>query len=172
MWPRKPLGLCSSLCKMFLAREAHKIANDPTFNAELEMLPSGQKFRLPKCKYHSFKNSLSSSSVWFVNNNMLQLLKHTYMYIFYIYRIFLCYYCFCVLYVFLVYISCVSVTEWSSTRCPWAISLLKDNKVNFTFTKHFVQVIWALGETKEAEYFFSLCFYLMVPSNVTIWGCS
>jgi len=51
--------------------EAHKIRDDPThiLNKELELLPSGKRFRMPKCRLNRYKNSCMPAAIKMLNSN-------------------------------------------------------------------------------------------------------
>ncbi len=61
-----------TLYEKSVLREAYKILNDTThiLNPEFEMLPSGRRFRMPRCRLNRFKNSFIPSATKALNSSM------------------------------------------------------------------------------------------------------
>ena len=60
-----------SLYEKSVLREAHKILDDPDhiLNQELELLPSGRRFRMPNCRLKRYKNSFIPAAIKMLNSN-------------------------------------------------------------------------------------------------------
>ncbi len=61
-----------TLYEKSVLREAYKILNDTThiLNPEFEMLPSGRRFRMLRCRLNRFKNSFIPSATKALNSSM------------------------------------------------------------------------------------------------------
>jgi len=53
-------------------RQAQKIVSDPThiLHPEFQLLPSGRRFRVPKCRLNRYKNYFVPMSIKLINLNM------------------------------------------------------------------------------------------------------
>ncbi len=61
-----------ALFEEIVTRQAQQIISDPThvFHSEYQLLPSGRRFRVPKCRLNRFKNSFVPLSIKALNDKL------------------------------------------------------------------------------------------------------